>query len=264
MSRLVLDYIPLDRIDVSISNARKANLQEGITDLASSISKIGVQQPVVVVRKGDRYELIIGQRRYLACKELGLGEIPAIITSVRSDTDALIKSFSENIHRLDLEYRDKMQVANELLSKLDSVDEVAKHLGVSPQTVRNYLGYTAVPEVIKRMVDEDKLSASTALRIAKGIPDESLAVRIAEKINETPRSEERRNIIDIARENPHEEVATIVKAARERSMMKRITIHVTETIYEAITLASREYQSEKEDIVKDAILDWLTTRGFLK
>jgi len=101
--RLAFDYLKLDEIDVSLSNVRKSNLEEGIDELANSIREIGVQQPVVVHKKGQRYQLIIGQRRYLACKRVGKTEIPAVITKVADDTDALVKSFSENIHRLDLD-----------------------------------------------------------------------------------------------------------------------------------------------------------------
>jgi len=172
MKKLKFDYLPLDKIDISISNVRKSNLEEGIDELAASIREIGVQQPVVVSQRGDRYELIIGQRRYLACKKLELKEIPALITTVKDETEATIKSFSENIHRLDLQYRDKMQVAIELLNRFGSIRKVADHLGVEDQTVRRYLGYEGVPEPIKKMVDEGKLGAITAIQIAQNIPDE--------------------------------------------------------------------------------------------
>ncbi|GAI04140.1 unnamed protein product, partial [marine sediment metagenome] len=79
MKKLKFEYLPLDKIDISISNVRKTNLKEGIDELANSIKEIGVQQPIVVSTKGERYELIIGQRRYLACKKIGKKEIPALI-----------------------------------------------------------------------------------------------------------------------------------------------------------------------------------------
>lgn len=258
--------LSLNRIDVSLSNARKSNLQEGLDDLARSISEIGVQQPVVVFQKEDgRYELIIGQRRYLACKKIGRESIPAIITKVRDGTDAMIKSFSENIHRLDLDYKDKMGVASELVSKLKSVDKVAEHLSVSPQTVRNYLGYAAVAEDVKGMVDRDEISASLALRISRKIPDAEFAFRVAKETSKLPRSQERNTLIDLVGEKPQEKnFEKLLNEARQKAQMKKITIHVTQRVYDAILKASKEYGSDHEGVVKEAVEEWLNKRGFIK
>jgi len=254
--------LPLDKIDISISNVRKTNLEEGIDELAKSIKEIKVQQPVMVFKKPDgRFELIIGQRRYLACKKLGLKEIPALITTVNDATEATIKSFSENIHRLDLEYGDKMQVATELVNKFGSISKVAKHLGVDPQTIRNWLGYAEVSESIRKMVDEGKLTPTTALRIWRNIPDEKQAVKIAEKIREIPRSEEKMRIVDVARENPHKSPEEIVKMVKG---LKPITIHVTQKVYDATTYASEKYDSHREDMIVDILEEWLKKRGFIE
>ena len=263
--RLEFAYLPLDLIDVSPSNVRKSNLEEGIKELADSIREEGVQQPVMVFKKGERYELIIGQRRYSASHKAGKTEIPAVIAKVKDGTHALIKSFSENIHRLDLDYRDKMQVALELQEKLKSLEAVAKRLGVSPQTVRNYLGYAGVPEEIKALVTARKFSPSMALRISKGIPDEKLAIEIAEKIKDMPRSEQRNLLIDVAIENPREKkVGKLVKIAKRTERMTKITIHVTRRIYDALCKASQEYQTDREIVLKEAVEEWLTERGFIR
>jgi ParB family chromosome partitioning protein len=267
--KLGFDYIPLGQIDISLSNVRKSNLEEGIDDLKNSIREIGVQQPVVVFQKRDgRYELIIGQRRYLACKRLDEKmKIPAVITKVDSETDAVVKSFSENIHRLDLEYRDKMQVATELLSKLGTIKDVAKELGVSPQTVKNYLGYAAVPKKIKEMVDEGKLSASMATRISKNISDENLALKVAESLGKMPRGEQKNLLIDVAKEKQHEKGVkfdNIVRIAEGIAKMKKITIHVTEQVWDAIDRASIKYGSDKEGVVREAVEEWLGKRGFIR
>lgn len=264
MKNLELEDLPLDKIDISISNVRKSNLEEGIEELANSIREIGVQQPIVVFQKGDRYELVIGQRRYLACKKLNLKNIPALITTVKDETDAIIKSFSENIHRLELEYRDKMQVATVLLKKFGSKDKVARYLGVNTQTVRRWLGYKDLSEDIKEMVDEGKLGANTALKIWRGIPNEKKAVEIAKKVKEIPRSADRTAMIDIAQENPSKSPEEIVKIIKERSITKKITLHVTQRVYEALVQASKEYQSNKEDVAKEALENWLKKRGFIK
>ncbi|MCW3130602.1 MAG: ParB N-terminal domain-containing protein [Methanophagales archaeon] len=65
MRKMRFEYVPLDKIDIGISNVRKANLEKDLDALAKSIEEIGVQQPVVVFKKDSgRFELIIGQRRY--------------------------------------------------------------------------------------------------------------------------------------------------------------------------------------------------------
>jgi len=264
--KLQFDYIKLEDIDVSLSNVRKSNLEEGIDELATSIAEIGVQQPVEVFEKKDkRYELIIGQRRYLASKKAGETEIPAVITTVADETEWLVKSFSENIHRLDLEYRDKMQVALELRERLNSIRAVAQRLGVSPQTVKNYLGYAGVSEKMKKMVDQKKLSASTALRISRGIADEDLALKVAAKIEEIPRGEQRNLFIDVAMENPREKrIDKLAEIANSAAKMKKITIYVTERMWNAIAEASKEYGSGREEVVKEAVEEWLGKRGFIK
>jgi len=263
--KLKFAYIPCDLIDISISNVRKSNLEEGIDELANSIREIGVQQPVTVFKKGERYELIIGQRRYLACHKAGITEIPAVITKVTDRTQGIIKSFSENIHRRDLAYHDKMQAALELLEKLKSIDNVAKCLGVSSQTIRNYLGYAAVPEEIKSMVADKKFSASFAMRIVRGIPDEKLAIDVAHKIADTPRSTQRNLLIDVAIENPQEKkIEKLVDIAKKTERMRKIIIYVTERVYQAICKAAKEYESDSQMIVKEAVENWLSERNFIK
>jgi len=260
--KLGFDYIPLSAIDISNFNVRRTKREEGLEGLTRSIKEIGVQQPVVVFREGDRFQLIIGQRRYLACQKAGEKAIPALIIDKKSDIDATLASFSENIHRTDLDYRDKMQVAKELLSSLSDVGEVAKRLGVSPATVKNYLGYAAVPEKIKKMVSEGKLGATTATRIAQNIPDEKKAVRVARKVIEKPRAADRVQFIEIAKENPEASLPKVEKILIKTKFVP-LTLDLTPRLIKALERASKDYGSEREAIAKLAIEEWLQERGFL-
>ena len=127
MAKTTTSQIPISAIIVSPDNARHGITDEGLDELAKSIAQHGLLQPVVVYPEKPPYELIIGQRRFLACRDkLKWRTIPARKTKVKDPTHALILSFSENIHRLDLDYRDKMKVATSLLGHLGSVKEVAE------------------------------------------------------------------------------------------------------------------------------------------
>jgi ParB/RepB/Spo0J family partition protein len=259
--------LPLDQIEVSQHNVRHTNVEKGLEELAESIKEIGLQQPVVVMRTEDprKYELIIGQRRYLASRKAALPTILAIILPPKDRKDAAIASFSENIHRHELEYRDKMQATMELLKEFETVDEVAKKLGVTAQTVRNYMGYRAVPEGIKKMVDDNRLAATTALRIAQGIPDEDHALRIAEKVQELPRGVDRNRFIDLAREHPEQEPRGVVEMVeREKRRFRPLTIDLTPRIGEALEKACIDLGSTREDIASDALEEWLARRGFVE
>ncbi|MBN2380151.1 ParB/RepB/Spo0J family partition protein [candidate division WOR-3 bacterium] len=271
MKKLEFEYLPLEKIEISLSNARKTKLEEGIDELVDSIRSIGVQQPVVVIKKEnteDEYELIIGQRRYLACQRLKLREIPAIITEVEDETDLIIKSFSENIHRRDLEYRDKQRIAKTLLKKYKTASKVADVLGVSEGAVRDWLGYSQVPEEIKEMVDKGELAATTATRIAKNFPDKETAIKITEIVKKKDRSHERMKIIEIAKENPEktaDEVEEIIKDIK----FTEITIYLTPRVAEGVKKACTEYSSEgeevtPEDLAKSALEEWLSKRGFIE
>jgi len=263
MQKLEMKYLPLTEIDISRSNVRKVNIEEDIDELAANIKEIGVQQPVVVFFEKGRYELIIGQRRYLASKKAGLKEIPALITSIKNTTEAMIRSFSENIHRLKLDYRDKMQVARNLLNHYGSINSVANVLGLSEATVRNYLGYAGVPEGLKQMVSDRFMSAATATEISKHIADEKEAMEIARRVIETPRGERRTAIIETAKEHPNKKAPEIYRLS-QRQQFKKITLHLSSRVAEALATACRDYSSSPTEIAIDALEDWLTNQGFLK
>lgn len=257
-----LKYIPINAVDISKLNVRTVNKEAGLDELTDSIKTIGIQQPIVVTKKGDRYELIIGQRRLLAARKAGLQLIPAIIRTVESEQEALIASLSENIHRIDLDYKDKNQVAERLFAQLGSAKKVAKAIGVSEQTVRNYLGYSIVPEKMKEMVAQKRINAQTAMRIARSISDEKKAVQIAEKVKEIPSYRSRQLMIELGKEKPDasvEEIVTMVK----KIPFRKVTIDLTPNVAEALEKACKSYNTNEVEITTEALSTWLKQRGFL-
>jgi ParB family transcriptional regulator, chromosome partitioning protein len=263
-----LQEIPIERIYVSPENARTLEHYSDLDDLANSIKTYGLQQPIVVFpsvgRVGD-FELIIGQRRFLAYKNI-LKEktIPAIILKKpMNNLDALAYSFSENIHRLDLTYNEKIAVTTKLLKELTTVSAVAQKLNVSDSTVRNYLGWAAVPEPIKLLVEKKKISKDTAIRISRTTDSQEKAIAIAEKVVEIPRREDRDAIIETSIENPTLQPEQVFEKAKKRKYTN-FTLNLTEGAAEALESASKKFDLEPEQLVIQVLLEYLKNGGFFQ
>jgi ParB family chromosome partitioning protein len=107
--------------------------------LAKSIYENGLLNPIIVTEKNTKYHLIIGKRRYLACKLLGWDEIPSIIKNDISDIDARILSLIENVHRADLHPLDKARAYKKIHNHYSTYTRVSKETGVSISTIKRYL-----------------------------------------------------------------------------------------------------------------------------
>ncbi|MBI5000600.1 MAG: ParB/RepB/Spo0J family partition protein [Euryarchaeota archaeon] len=136
--------IRLSDIQVSELNTRKdlgAGTEDtGLDELASSIKEKGLLSPITVRKHHNgTYSLIAGQRRFLACKKIGLETIPAIIRDISDDVDATIISLIENVHRADMNPIDKARAYKIIYDKYSDYNKVAKETGVSSLTIRKYL-----------------------------------------------------------------------------------------------------------------------------
>ncbi len=149
--------IDISSIRVSKLNVRK-DLEAGsedadIDDLAKSIAEQGLLSPITVVRQPDgKYDLIIGQRRYLACKKLGWTKIPAIIRDTMEETDAVVLSLIENVHRADVSPIDKARAYEKIYQRFHSLEKVAQETGVSVTTVRKYMNLLNLAPEIQKLV----------------------------------------------------------------------------------------------------------------
>jgi len=143
--------IPLDRLAVSSLNARK-DLQagqedSGIEELASSIRQQGLLSPPIVRPLPDgRYEVLVGQRRLLASRKLGLDPVPCLVRDDLGDTDAVALSLVENVHRADMHPLDKARALKALHERHGSYERVARETAWSVSTIRKYIQLLALPE----------------------------------------------------------------------------------------------------------------------
>lgn len=259
-----VEHIPLDKLDISESNVRRRDVTGDIDNLAQSLEEIGLLYPIVVRPKGDRFEILIGQRRYLAAKQLGWDQMAArVLPETTGDVDAKVLSLSENVQRRELAPRDKADACVYLLQRLGTKTAVAERLGVSEPTVRRWLGYAAVPEALKALVEQGSLSASVATRLAQGVTDESTALAIAQRVAEMrPPKDERDRILAAAEAYADRPVDVILQRAAEMRVLTEVTFVLPERWAEAIGEASKDLAREPSDIARDATIEWLEVHRY--
>lgn len=254
-----VEHIPLDKLDISEANVRRRDVTGDIDDLAQSLQEIGLLYPIVVKPKADRYEILIGQRRYLAAKQLGWDRMAArVLPETTGSVEARILSLSENVQRRDLTPRDKADACAYLLQQLGTRVAVAGRLGVSEQTVRRWLGYAAVPEALKVLVEQGSISASVATRLAQGVDDEGKAVAIAQRVAEMrPSKDQRDRILAAAEAYADRPPDVIFQRAAEMQSLTEITFVLPARWGDAMGQAARDLSKEPADVARDATIEWL-------
>ena len=154
-----------------------------LRELAESIRKNGVIQPVVVRRVGDRYQLIMGERRLRGSKLAGKTTIPAIVRSI-SDKQSLSFALMENLQREDLNPVEEGRGYKALKDEFGfSVKEIAQYLGKDRTTVSNMIRLLALPEEVLLLIENGKLKAGHARAILSIEGDEKrieMALKVVE------------------------------------------------------------------------------------
>jgi ParB family chromosome partitioning protein len=180
-----VQWVHPDRIQPNPSQPRKAFSEEALDELKRSISKDGILQPVLVRAANGGYELIAGERRWRAAKELGMDSIPTFVRGVGSER-SLELALVENIQRTDLNPIDLALAYRDLQDQLQiTQEEVAERVGKKRSTVANTIRLLDLPEEIRLDVSRGTLSPGHA-RAILALKDVSLqrqvAVRVVKKM----------------------------------------------------------------------------------
>lgn len=173
--------ISVDKITPSQFQPRRRMDERSLRELAESIKSKGVIEPIIVrLGKNGYYELICGERRWRACKLAGMDKIPAIVRNL-SDEDAFEVSLIENIQREDLSPMEFALAFDKLVKMGRSHDEIARKIGKSRSWVTNVMRILRLPDDVRRLIDEGKISLGHA-KVLCSIKDERLVRELAEKI----------------------------------------------------------------------------------
>ncbi len=168
--------IPLNKIVTNPDQPRKSFDQEALKELAQSIKEHGVIQPIIVVQKGENYQIIAGERRYRAAKIAGLGAIPVI---VRSYNEQQIREIAliENLQREDLNPIETAIAIKQLIDNYGfTQDEVANKIGKSRPVIANTLRLLSLEPEVLTLVEKGKLMPAIARAIITLPRDEQIAL----------------------------------------------------------------------------------------
>ena len=173
---------------------RKSFNQENLDELTNSIKERGIIQPIIVrksVEQKLKYEIIAGERRWLAAQNAGLHEVPVVITEA-DDLKSLEFAIVENVQRLDLNVIEEAQGYQRLIDDFSyDQNKVAQFIGKSRSHISNYLRLLNLPKEVLDLIKSNKLShghakilvgLDNAYFLAKKIIEKQLSVRQTENL----------------------------------------------------------------------------------
>ena len=181
--------ININKVSISdlLSNKfqpRKIFDEDSLQDLTNSIKERGIIQPIIVRKSGDdnaKYEIIAGERRWLAAQKAGLHEVPVVITDV-DDLKSLEFAIVENVQRNDLNAIEEARAYQRLIDEFSyDQEKVAQFIGKSRSHIANFLRLLGLPDGVLKLIELKKLTAGHA-KILVGLDNaEFVANKIVEK-----------------------------------------------------------------------------------
>ena len=175
--------LPLSDIRPNKGQPRKNFDEDALEELTDSIRQNGVLQPILVRKKGQKYEIVAGERRYQASKRAGLTEIPVVIRDI-SDEDVFKLALIENLQRADLDPIEEARGFKTLLTKSGMTQaELGQALSKSRSAIANSLRLLDLPEAVQEMMADRKITAGHA-RAILAVADDEARIKLAEKVVE--------------------------------------------------------------------------------
>ncbi len=173
--------IGLDQIEPNPKQPRTDIDEESIAELADSIKKVGLLQPIIVRPMGEGYQIIAGERRWRAARAAGLDTVPVRVVAA-TETASLELALIENLQREDLNSIEEARGYKRLLTEYQMTQaELADNVSKSRSAITNALRLLDLPEEVQEMVYAGELTAGHA-RAILSVPDEVQRINLATKV----------------------------------------------------------------------------------
>lgn len=224
----IIAKIPINVISPNPFQPRTEFNPQALEELKKSILENGLIQPITVRRSpGNRYELISGERRLRACKDIGYREIPAYIVKVDSNEAMLALSLIENIQREELNAIETALAYKRLMDECNlSQEEIAEKVGKDRTTITNSIRLLKLPKAVQESLIRDEISAGHA-RALINLPSEELQKEILKKIIKEDLSVRKvetivKNIANMAKKNEDKVPVSDVNSIIQRDFENKL------------------------------------------
>jgi ParB family chromosome partitioning protein len=262
--------IEVEKIDISDANVRKHAAERDLEELAESIRKHGQFQPIILRGsiQDPRHEVIIGQRRFLAVRDiLHHKHIKATFAGEITDTEASIRSLTENLVRSDLSYEDTANAVTALYKHFKKDDRrVSKETGLSLRKVRQFIDIEerasekTKEKLRKKLVQP--IDVQRALRAASGNiakADELLELMKKYSLSTFQKS----RMVDYGLANPRASAEEIIKRAQPPAVERTFIVRLPEKARVGLLAASKQLKMGLDEVASVAVEEWLAVKGFL-
>ena len=181
VSENLVTTIAITELDRNPDQPRRDFNEEALQSLADSIRESGLLQPLLVVERGGRYQIVAGERRFRAARMAGLLQVPCIVKEMTPE-EQMEAALIENIQREDLNPIEEAAGIRQLMDACNYTQEqVAKRLGKSRPAVANLLRLLSLPQVIQDDVIAGRISAGHA-RVLAGVENEKRQIALAQLV----------------------------------------------------------------------------------
>ena len=175
------DEVAIDLVEPNPDQPRTNFKKEELEELSESIKRNGLLQPILVRKVGDKYQIIAGERRYQACKLLGMERVPIRIREV-DDDETIILALVENIQRSDLNPIEEAYGYRRMMERGKMTQsQIAQAVSKGRSTIANALRLLELPEEAQQLLFEEKITAGHA-RAILSVPSKEGRAKLTEKL----------------------------------------------------------------------------------
>ena len=262
--------IPLEDLEIGLGQVRLRDVSKEVDELADSIRQVGLLEPIVVCESETpgKFEIITGQRRFMAHQELQLDKIMAAVLDERVDeTMAKVLSVTENLVRRDLNSADLIDACTHLYHKYGSVRVVSDETGLPYSKVSQYVKYDQLVQPLRQLVDTG-MPIQTALRAQQaasvsGEVNEEEAVKFAKEM--APMSGvQQSKVVSTRTKNPAMTAADIIEDAKAGGRITQVVVTLSSEVHGALTKYAQSQGTNSDDAAGILIRKALYDNDFLE